>query len=282
MRCIMPEGAMARYLVLKHLKMRILLFLIPVLVLSSCLKDERIAFPEEIDGVIDGLHLYFHPLDNEMGGLALQFADNLNDTAAMRTAMLQSFGKYPWLIDIAYIDTLGVLRIVEPASQKGSEGADVSQQEHIKRCFQTKAPAMSQSFVSVEGPIAADVIHPILRAGKLLGGVSALFLPEKVAEEVILPIVDGRPFEIWIMEPGGRVLYDQDAAEIGLNVLTDPLYATFPELLAAAERIDREEFGEAMYSFYQAGTNSTVSKKTYWKTFRHLGAEWRIVWAQPI
>ncbi len=261
--------------------MRLLFFLATVLAWSSCLKDERIAFPEEIDVAIDGLHQSFHPLDNELGGLALQFADNMSDTAFMREALLQSYGKFPWLIDVAFVDTTGVLRIVEPSSQKGSEGADVSQQEHIMRCFQTKMPAMSQSFVSVEGPIAADVIHPILRAGKLLGGVSALFFPEKVAEEVILPVVDGQPFEIWIMEPGGRVIYDQDSSEIGLNVLTDPLYASFPELLAAAERIDREEFGETRYSFFQAGTNMTVTKRTYWKTFRHLGAEWRIVWAQP-
>lgn len=262
--------------------MRTLLFLIPVLALSSCLKDERIAFPEEIDVAIDGLHQSFHPLDNELEGLATQFAVNLDDTAAMRPALLNAFGKFPWLIDIAYIDTLGVLRIVEPASQKGGEGVDVSQQEHIVRCFQNRAPAMSQSFVSVEGPIAADVIHPILSGGKLLGGVSALFLPELVAAQVIEPILAGQSFEIWIMEPGGRVLYDQDTAEIGLNVLTDPLYAAFPELLAAADRIDKEEFGETTYSFFQAGTNEKVTKKTYWKTFRHLGAEWRIVWAKPI
>lgn len=261
--------------------MRILLLLVSTLALSSCLKDERIAFPEEIDVVIDGLHDSFHPLDAELGGLALQFGAVDADTNSMRPALLASFGKFSWLLDIAFIDSTGVLRIVEPSSQQASEGADVSQQAHVQRCFQTRNPAMSQSFVSVEGPIAADVIHPILKTGRLLGAVSALYLPEKVAAEVIRPVVDGQPFEIWIMEPGGRVLYDQDTAEIGLNVLTDPLYAGFPELLAAAERIDREEYGETKYSFYQAGTNTTVTKKTYWKTFRHLGAEWRIVWARP-
>ena len=84
------------------------------------------------------------------------------------------------------------------------------------------------------------------------------------------------------MEPGGKVLYDQDAYEIGRNVITDTLYAKFPELIAAAKLIDAQKSGETTYSFYQTDTTIKVVKKTYWKTYALYGTDWKIVWVKPI
>jgi hypothetical protein len=163
-----------------------------------------------------------------------------------------------------------------------SQGTDISQQDHIVKIFETKQPVLSQSFDVVEGYNAVIDMYPILDNTGILGTVAGIFPPHLILGRVIAPYVSGEPFEIWVMESGGNVLYDQDAEEIGLNVITDPLYADFPELIAAAQRIDSEESGETTYSFYQTGTNNKVVKKTYWKTFKLLDNQWKIVWVIPI
>ena len=124
-------------------------------------------------------------------------------------------------------------------------------------------------------------MHPILDQTILFGGITALFRPQTLLKRIIDPLVANQPFEMWVMEKGGVVLFDQDTLEIGRNVLTDPLYKPFPELIAAATLINKEQSGETYYSFYQTGTDIKVVKKTYWKTFSLYGTEWKIIWVKP-
>jgi hypothetical protein len=83
------------------------------------------------------------------------------------------------------------------------------------------------------------------------------------------------------MQKGGKILYDQDLGEIGLDLFTDPLYAGYPELLAAGRKMDEEDSGTAKYSFFKAGTRITVTKLIYWTTFELYGTEWKLVWVKP-
>jgi hypothetical protein len=95
------------------------------------------------------------------------------------------------------------------------------------------------------------------------------------------PLLVNQDFEFWVMEKGGRMLYNQDAYEIGLNLFTDPLYKDFPELVTAAGKIDTEESGTTHYSFYKTGTSEPVTKLTYWTTFELYGMQWKLVWVKP-
>jgi hypothetical protein len=134
----------------------------------------------------------------------------------------------------------------------------------------------------VEGINAVVFIHPILLNQSLKGGLTALFQAHTLLQRVIEPLVEGNTFEIWVMEKGGLILYDQDENELGLNVFTDPVYASFPELLAAAAMIDNEKEGKTSYSFFQAGTNNRIEKEAHWTTFEFSGTEWKIVLAKPL
>lgn len=262
------------------------LFILSVLILAlmSCKKEtEPVPWgPPELDVVITGLNLTFDSLNRDVSSTATSIGVNVADTLAVRNGMQELFNRSSFVIEFAYVNPSGIMQIVEPAKYHYVEGSDISKQDHIVKMFQTKLPVLSKTFDAVEGFNAAVDVHPVMNKSQLAGGITSLFHPDQILGRIIEPVVEYMPFEIWVMEPGGKVLYDQDEYEIGRNVITDTLYAQFPELIAAAKLIDAGVAGETTYSFYQTGTSTKVTKKCYWKSFTMYGMSWRIIWVKPI
>lgn len=253
-----------------------------LLSLFACKKDEP-DFPTEIDQVIETLTKSMDSLNTDLATNAIAIALNVSDTADIRSRLLTIYNNSSFATQVSFITPEGILQIIEPSEFYSSQGADISQQPHVVKAFQTKLPVLSQAFDLVEGYRAAVNFHPVLGTNQqVLGAVDAVFLPEEILGRIILPIVQGQTFEIWVMEKGGNLLFDLHTDQIGLNVITDPLYADFPELIAAAQKMDSELSNETTYSFYQTGTSNIVKKKAYWKTFEYLDNQWKIVWTEPI
>ncbi len=255
--------------------------LILLLGLSACKKDDDTFFPAELSTLNASLTASFDSLNVDLANSVSFLKTRISDTVAIRTEMQQLFSRTSFSIEYAYINPQGIMQIIEPPVYYPTQGTDISQQDHIIKAFQTRLPVLSNTFYAVENFYAAVDIHPIVNNDELLGGITALFLPETILDRWISPLVKNQSFEIWVMEKGGKVLYDQDSDEIGKNIFTDPVYAEFPELIAAAEKIDAQTTGETTYSFYQTGTTNKVSKKTYWSTFSMYGTEWKLVWVKP-
>jgi hypothetical protein len=250
---------------------------------AACKKTSEPApfFPSEPDQVVATLTNSFDTLNKDMSATAALLAQNNTDTAATRAAMLGLFNRSSFVLEFSYITPQGIMQIVEPPVYHYIQGSDISMQEHVIRTFQTSQPALSKLFYAVEDFYGVVDMHPIVKEGVLHGGITALFRAQTLLQRIILPLVKDQSFEIWVMEKGGVVLFDQDTEEIGLNVLTDSLYKPFPELITAAKLIDANPGGETSYSFYKTGTTTKVVKKTYWKTFTLYGTEWKIIWVRP-
>lgn len=265
------------------MKTRPLIFLMLALLAFSCKKDNDNDTnpPQELTTVRDGLTASMDSLNTALGDAVSQFAASGIDTVQMRAKLLELFGSSSFAKEFSFINTQGILQIIEPAAYHSYQGNDISTQPHVVSAFQTLQPALSDVFQVLEGYLACVDIHPIVNGIQLLGAIDGVFTPAEVLGRIILPIVKDQDFEIWVMERTGVVLFDQDAAEIGLNVLTDPLYADYPELIAACNKMIAEESGETTYSFFQTGTSTVVTKKTYWNTFAMYGNEWKIVWVKP-
>jgi hypothetical protein len=265
------------------MKTYIVLLLAAVFAMFACKKtsEPEVFFPGEPDMVISGLTLAFDTLDADMEESALAIAQNPSDTAATRNELAGLFNRSSFVLEFAFVTPQGIMQIVEPPVYHSIQGSDISTQQHVIQCYATKLPALSKMFYAVEDFYAAVDMHPVVNQGSLQGGITALFCPWTLLKRIIDPLVAGQPFEMWVMEKGGVVLFDQDTMEIGRNVLTDPLYKPFPELIAAATLIDSQPSGETQYSFYQTGTSIKVVKKTYWKTFTLYGTEWKIIWVKP-
>lgn len=260
----------------------ILFSLIYVLLFLSCSKDkdETPSLPAEIETVINQLNVSFSDLNSSIIDAAAHFESNGFDSAAMRSQLLALYNTSTFSTEFVYTSPSGIMEIIEPAEYYNYEGVDISAQAHVIKAFQTGEPVLSDAFTVVEGYQAAVVIHPMNKDNQLLGAISAVIMPEIVLGQVIEPIIQDQDFEMWVMEKSGLTLWDQDEEEIGLNLFTDPLYQDFPELLDAAEEIANGQSGETSYSFYQAGMDMIVTKKTYWNTFTMLGNEWKVIWVK--
>lgn len=262
---------------------QLLLALLLLIGCSGCKKssDPEPYFPPEPASVVASLTKSFDSLNGNMNSAATVMAQNIADTAATRNIMLELFNSSSFVLEFSWVIPQGIMKIVEPSGYHYIQGADISMQDHVVQCFMAKQPVLSKMFYAVEDFYGAVDIHPIVNQGALLGGITALFRPQTLLQRIIMPLVTNQPFEIWVMEKGGVVLFDQDEAEIGLNVLTDSLYKPFPELIAAAKLIDTGQRGETSYSFYKTGTTTKVVKKTYWTTYTLYGMEWKIIWVKP-
>ena len=186
-----------------------------VLSLYACKKssDNEIFFPGEIGKVTTSLTKSFDSLNLEMAASAATISQNATDTAAIRSNMLGLFNGSSFILEFAFITPQGIMQIVEPALYHYIQGSDISQQGHVIKAFQTKQPVLSESFLAVEGYYAAVDIHPIVNNTQVLGGITSLFLPQSILGRIITPLVKNQPFEIWVMEKGGKVLFDQDTCK---------------------------------------------------------------------
>jgi hypothetical protein len=248
-------------------------------IVGSCKKDAD-EMPDTLVTAKTNLTAEFAALNQHIASSVVNTMAIYPDTAQMRSELKDLVKSSDFVIEFSWITPAGIMQIVEPPLYYGAQGIDISGQEHIIRLFSTKEPVLSNQFLAVEGFYASVVIHPVVKNNAILGAIDGLFYPEQLLENVLKPIFEGKDFEMWVMEKGGKTLYDQDSGEIGRNLFTDPLYADFPELLAAARKIDTEESGTTTYSFYKAGTMQTVKKLTWWTTFTLYGTEWKLVWVQ--
>ncbi len=260
---------------------KMLFFLVVFLLAFGCQEDKEPIFPAEISTVITAVTASLDSLSHSISAEVTLFEQNGVDTSVIRTKLLALFNGSSFATEMVFTTPQGILQIAEPSAYYSYQGTDISQQPHVIKAFQTKQPVLSDAFMVVEGYQAVVEMHPIVQNSQILGAISALYPPEDLLGRIIEPIVSGQSFEIWVMEKSGRVLYDQDVAEIGLNVLTDTAYANFPELLAACELMAAEASGETTYSFYQTGTSTIVTKRTFWKTLAVHGNEWKVIWVKP-
>lgn len=196
-----------------------------------------------------------------------------------RQVLTEVCKQFSFAVDCATVDTKGRLTTIEPALYRGFEGTDISAQEQVKQMLKLHKPVTSQVFRSVEGYDAVDVEYPIFNPeGRFIGSVSVMFKPEKFLGEIIKPLVKGVPLDIWAMEQGGRILYDSNPAQVGLNIFTSSAYQPYKQLVLLAQKIAATPQGDGVYRFKKEHlTGPDVDKKAYWTSVSLFGVSWRLV-----
>ena len=260
---------------------KIFIYVLIVVALASCKNEDEPFFPEQLSQIKNQVSASFDSLNQSISTAVNQFETSGFDSAAMRATLLELYEKSSFAAEFVYTTPEGILAIIEPAAYYGYEGSDISAQPHVISAFESKKPVLSNGFMVVEGYQAAVTIHPIVHNNQLIGAISAVIVPSTLLTRVIEPVVASQSFEVWVMEKTGLTLYDQDEEEIGINVLTHPMYDDFPVLREACLKMAAEETGETSYSFYQTGTSTVVNKKTYWNTFSMQENEWKIIYVKP-
>ena len=203
----------------------------------------------------------------------------VNNEAEIRKLLLKNYNVgRPHVIDSTFIDSKGIMKIIEPDKYRRYEGSDISKQEVIIKMLETKKPRMGNVFLSVEGIKSVDIEHPVFSKRKqFLGSVSMLVKPDEMIRYVAAPIEKDLGVKCWVMQKDGLILYETDKTQIGLNIFTDPLYKGYPELIVLGKRMIKEKEGKGFYTFQIRGTKNVVKKQAVWKTIHFFNNDWIVV-----
>lgn len=243
------------------------------------------AAPEQplvLEAVRQQVATAFAELDGRLKGAANELGKTGLAGEGARRVLAETCGAFSYAIDCSTVDDNGRMTTVEPARYRRFEGKDISGQEQVKRVQKERKPVLSAVFRAVEGYDAVDMEYPVFAPdGTFSGSVSLLFKPENFLGNIIKPVVTGLPTGIWVMETGGRILYDVDPAQIGLNLLTSKLYQPYSPLVRLGSRIVAAEKGNGSYRFKKSGAGLVVNKQAYWDSVQLYGTAWRLVAIHP-
>jgi hypothetical protein len=217
-------------------------------------------------------------MDKDIAGVATSLSGMDLRKAGKRKMLGDLCRRYPYAVDCSFVDREGRMVLVEPVEYAKFEGSDISTQEQVIRIHKTKKPVLSNAFWAVEGFDAVDLEYPVFSpGGEFEGSVSMLTRPEVMLSHILTPVLQGMPVEVFVMQPDGRILYDEDKEEVGRMLFTDPLYKPFPQLLALGTLVCRDRNGAGTYDFKQKGSEKLVRKDAHWTTVGLHGTEWRLV-----
>jgi len=184
------------------------------------------------------------------------------------------------IVEAAFVDANGILRYIEPADYKNFENSDISSQEHVIAMRENPGPQLSSGFMAVEHFIAVVIERPLYDSEKhFVGSINLVIRPELLIDSLLKKGTIPADYELWIMQPDGMIIYDQDMEEIGRMLFSDPMYAGYGNLLELSRNIAASPIGEGSYIYLAPEQKVKVIKNAIWQTVRLHNRDWRVVLA---
>ncbi|MFY9364982.1 MAG: hypothetical protein WAP18_07805 [Bacteroidales bacterium] len=258
-------------------------FLISAALLTalSCQQTQERHFPPALLTAVHQTEAALDSLSLQLTNAALQLSLSA-DTSDIRFQLQRLKAACRFTRENSFITPQAILLMTEPPEYYPIQGAHIGHQDIMVQVLSTPQPLLSNLFHIAEGYAAVLEIHPIFTNDQLLGFINGVFSPAQLLEEIIAPLVQNTPFNIWVMERSGVILYDADVSEIGLNVFTDVPYASVTELRNTCEKIAVQPIGKSTCSYRDPLTDQIISRKIFWKTLVHQGNEWKFVWVRML
>lgn len=113
-------------------------------------------------------------------------------------------------------------------------------------------------------------------------GIAAIMRIEGIPSEAFDFDPLKSPYQLWCMDEQGRIVYDEDPAQVGKMLFSDALYADFPELISLGERIAKQPRGLGYYRFRARDNGKVTQKIAAWETLHPIsGVTWKLVITYP-
>lgn len=219
-------------------------------------------------------------IDKSLAGMIERSKADAADESQIRKLLADIFEADTNVVDAAFIDANGVMRYIAPRDYRNFENADISAQEHVAAMRNNPMPLMSGGFRAVEDYLAVVVAHPLFDKDKrFAGSISVMIRPDLLIDNQLKHTTIPQGYELWIMQPDGMIIYDQDKPEIGRRLFSDPLYADHLSLLELGRKIAAAPAGEGSYIFLAPGLQGKAIKNAVWQTVKLHNREWRVVLA---
>ena len=229
------------------------------------------------------VQLELNDLDSDLSGAASELSRTGLSGPEARQILNGLCSNHSFLIDSCTADIAGEMVTVAPEAYSYYEGSDISEYGPTVKLRETKKPMLSQVFRAIEDIDAAVIMWPIFsEKGDFIGSLSALFKPETLFAMVVEPTPKGTTIEVDVMQLDGLTIYDSEGADTGKNLLTDPIYQPYKELVKLGARIAAEESGSGSYTFINHATGKPVKKQAFWVSVGLHGTAWRLVSVQEV
>src|SRR4030043_1595744 len=222
-------------------------------------------------------------LDGDMSAAASELSGTALSGPEARQILNGLCSKYPFIIDCLTADAAGKMVTVAPDAYSSYEGSDISTQDVTVKFNETKKPLLSQMFPAVEGMDAVVLIWPILsEKGEFMGTLSALFKPETLFAETVEPMIKGTGIALNVIQLDGLSIYDSEYADTGKNLLTDPTFQPYKELVELGTKMVAQESGSGGYTFINHATGKTAKKQAFWVSVGLHDTVWRVASVQQV
>lgn len=199
------------------------------------------------------------------------------DDPSVDEVLLTLRSSSPYAINCITIDPSGRIKSVFPPVYKDIKGKSILDQEHIRRLFAFKKPVSSGVIMTVEGVYAVDFAMPVTTPdGKGKGAVTLLLDDQAFWSDLVAGTDPEGKYEVTVLQPDGRIVYDADPVQIGKNSFTDPFFQPYPSLLTLIRNIASQPEGNGTY-FFTDVNGTVVKKEAVWKTVSIYGTEWRTI-----
>jgi hypothetical protein len=233
-----------------------------------------------LDRFVPDLQRSLDEIDEFLAGMLEKSKVNVASESDLRKLLADIFEANTNVVDAAFIDAKGVMRYIAPREYRNFENIDISSQEHVAAMHKNPMPVLSDGFMAIEHFLAVTVAHPVFdKDTRFAGAVSILLRPDLLIDHILEQTKIPEDYELWIMQPDGLIIYDQDKAEIGRMLFSDPVYAGFENLLNLGKKIAASPAGEGSYVFLAPSLKDKVIKNAIWQTVRLHDREWRVVLA---
>ncbi len=233
-----------------------------------------------LDRFVPGLQNRLEQIDGSLATLIEKSRVDVKKESEIRSLLNALLDENPDIIEASFVDAKGVMRMVEPRDYKNFENTDISSQAHVKAMLKRPAPLLSSGFTAVEHFTAVVVARPLYDSKKAFAGsVNLLIRPELLVESLLKKSSIPEDYELWIMQPDGMLIYDQDKTEIGRILFTDPLYADYKNLLKLSRKIASAPAGKGSYLYLAPESDEKAIKEAIWQSVRLHDREWRVVLA---
>jgi sensor domain CHASE-containing protein len=148
----------------------------------------------------------------------------------------------PLIMNSAATDTKDILVNVKPDTY-GVTGDDITMQEQQLMMRETMQPVMSNVIMLVQGYPGVVLVAPIFNSqDQFMGALSLVIKPSALINQSIAS-TGATTYSMWAMQKNGTLIYDPDPAQQGKNLLTDPIYADYPEVQDFTRQVAAQQSG---------------------------------------
>jgi hypothetical protein len=233
-----------------------------------------------LDRFVPDLQRSLDEIDKSVAGMVERSKADVASENELRKLLADIYEANTDVVDAAFVDAKGVMRYIAPRDYKNLENVDIGGQEHVAAMRKNPMPLLSGGFTAAENFLGVVVARPVFDSDKrFAGAVSILLRPDLLIDNLLKQTRIPEDYELWIMQPDGMIIYDQDKAEIGKMLFSDPVYAGYENLLKLGKKIAASPSGEGSYVFLAPALKEKVIKNAVWQTVRLHDREWRVVLA---